>query len=63
MIVNCSLESGEVPLPMKRTILSPLLKKPSLHTELYPSFRPVSNVTFASKATEKEATLGIFMFK
>ena len=25
-IVNCSLESGEVPLPMKRAILSPLLK-------------------------------------
>ena len=26
-VVNCSLESGEVPLPMKRAILSPLLKK------------------------------------
>ena len=25
-IVDCSLESGEVPLPMKRAILSPLLK-------------------------------------
>ena len=52
-IVNCSLESGEVPLPMKRAILSPLLKKPSLDTELYPSFRPVSNLMLVSKTTEK----------
>ena len=54
-IVNCSLESGEVPLPMKRAILSPLLKKPSLDTKLYPSFRPVSNLMLVSKATEKVA--------
>ena len=65
-IVNCSLESGEVPLPMKRAIISPLLKKPSLNTELYPSFRPVSNLMLVSKATEKSsgyAILEIFMFK
>ena len=38
---------------MKRVILSPLLKKPSLDTELYPSFRRVSNLILVSKATEK----------
>ena len=54
-IVNSSLESGEVPLPMKRAILSPLLKKPSLDTEFYPCFRPVSNLMLVSKATEKIA--------
>ena len=64
-IVNCSLESGEVPLPMKMAILSPLLKKPSLDTELYSSFRPVSNLMLVSKATESSryTTLEIFMFK
>ena len=34
---------------MKRAILSPLLKKPSLDTELYPSFKPVSNLMLVSK--------------
>ena len=38
---------------MKRAILSPLLKKPSLDTELYPSYRRVSNLILVSKATEK----------
>ena len=56
-IVNRSLEGGEVPLPMKRAILSPLLKIPSLDTELYPSFRPVSNLMLVSKATEKVAAM------
>ena len=61
-IVNCSLESGEVPLPMKRAILSPLLKKPSLDTELYPSFRPVSNLMLVSKATEKVAATQLWEY-
>ena len=38
---------------MKRAILSPLLKNPSLDTELYPNFRPVSNLMLVSKTTEK----------
>ena len=62
MSVNCSLESGEVPLPMKRAILSPLLKKPSLDTELYPSFRPVSNLMLVSKATEKVAATQLWEY-
>ena len=60
-IVNCCLESGEVPLPMKRAILSPL-KKPSLDTELYPSFRPVSNLMLVSKATEKVAAMELWEY-
>ena len=61
-IVNCSLESGEVPLPMKRAILSPLLKKLCLDTKLYPSFRPVSNLMLVSKATEKVAATQLWEY-
>ena len=65
-IVNRSLESGEVPLPMKRAILSPLLKKPSLDTELYPSLiqtgiEPHARVQ-GDRKSSGYATLGIFMF-
>ena len=47
---------------MKRAILSPLLKKPSLDTELYPSFRPVSNLMLVSKATEKVAATQLWEY-
>ena len=49
-------------MPMKRAILSPLLKKPSLDTELYPSFRPVSNLMLVSKATEKVAATQLWEY-
>ena len=61
-IVNCSLESGEVPLPMKRAILSPLLKNLCLDTKLYPSFRPISNLMLVSKATEKVAVTQLWEY-
>ena len=64
-IVNCSLESGEVPLPIaiKRAIYFFFLKNRllTLH-ELYPSFRPVSNLMFVSKATEKAAATQLWEY-
>ena len=42
---------------LKQAVLSPLLKKPLLDHELYPNFRPVSNLKFISKATEKVASV------
>ena len=51
--VNLSFEEAVVPAKFKQGVLTPKLKKPSLDNELFPSFRPISNLRFISKATEK----------
>ena len=52
-IVSSSLESGIVPDSMKRAIITPLLKKPTLDRQLFKNYRPVSNLSFLSKVLEK----------
>ena len=52
-IINLSFASSTMPSLLKQAVLSPLLKKPMLDHELYPSFRPVSNLQFISKSIEK----------
>lgn len=47
-IVNLS-----VPTKLKEAALTPIIKKESLDHELYPSYTPISNLRFVSKATEK----------
>ena len=47
------LESGFVPREMKHAIVRPLLKSPSLDPNIYKHFRPVSNLSFLSKLTER----------
>ena len=48
-----------VPISLKQAALSPLLKNPLLDHELYPNFRPVSNLEFISKAIEKVASVRV----
>ena len=52
-LVNLSLSQGYVPTQMKEAILIPLLKKLLLDPEILKHFRPVSNLPFISKVTEK----------
>ena len=52
-IVNRSLTTGCVPKSLKTAVLKPLLKKPSLDSESYDNYRPVSNLTVISKIIEK----------
>jgi hypothetical protein len=52
-IVNLSLTSGHVPEDMKQALVTPLLKKKSLDPEVMKHYRPVSNLSFLSKITEK----------
>ena len=52
-IINMSLSSAEVPLSMKTALVKPLLKKATLDPENLKNYRPVSNLTFLSKLTEK----------
>ena len=52
-VVNLSLTSGQVPDRFKVAMLKPLLKKSGADHELFSNFRPVSNLYFLSKVTEK----------
>ena len=52
-IINISLEIGTVPRSMKKAIVSPLLKKPTLDKDVLKNYRPVSNLSFISKILEK----------
>lgn len=52
-IVNSSLSTGHVPALFKLALVSPLLKKSHLDPDVLKNYRPVSNLTFLSKVTEK----------
>ena len=52
-MVNISLDTATVPENLKCAVLDPRLKKESLSTDEYSSFRPISNLKFVSKCIEK----------
>ena len=52
-VVSLSLTSGQVPYRLKVAILKPFLKKSGADHELFSNFRPVSNLYFLPKVTEK----------
>ncbi len=51
-IINLSLSLGDMPQPLKKAIIKPLLKKLGLELEKK-NYRPVSNLAFISKLIEK----------
>ena len=53
-MINESLNVGEFPNTWKSAIITPLLKKENLEIE-YKNFRPVNDLNFISKITEKTA--------
>ena len=52
-LLNDCITNGIVPSGLKKAIVKPLLKKPSLDPNLLKHFRPVSNLSFVSKLLEK----------
>ena len=52
-IINLSFDNATVPVSFKEAVLDPILKKDSLDHEVHKNFRPVSNLRFVSKPTEK----------
>ena len=52
-IVNMSMDSTSLPHELKEAMLNSLLKKPALDTDEFKNFRPISNLRFMSKITEK----------
>lgn len=53
MIINRSLSTATFPQSFKHAIVTPLLKKPALDKESLSNYRPISNLAFLSKLTER----------
>ena len=51
--VNLSFNTAIVPTAFKEAFVDPILKKDSLDHEVFKNFRPISNLSFISKATVK----------
>ena len=52
-IVNLCFSSGDFPASYKSAIISPLIKKQGLDSEILKNYRPVANLSFISKNFEK----------
>src|SRR6218665_3738445 len=52
-IINLSLSTGNFPLAFKHSLVNPLLKKANLDKENLSNYRPISNLSFLSKLTER----------
>ena len=52
-IVNLCFSSGDFPASCKSAIISPLIKKQGLDSEILKNYRPVANLSFISKIIEK----------
>ena len=52
-IINTSLKSSTFPFSYKHALVTPLLKKSNLDPNILKNYRPVSNLPFLSKITEK----------
>ena len=55
-VVICSLQNSTLTSDMKRAIVRPSLKKPSLDYQLYKNHRPISNLMFLSKCEKVVAS-------
>lgn len=53
-IINSSIHEGTVPVRLKKAVVLPLLKKPSLDPLIFNNYRPISNLLFLAKMMEKE---------
>ena len=51
--INLSLETGRMPGILKQAILKPFLKKPSLDSNDFKNYRPISNLRFIYTPIEK----------
>ena len=52
-VINHSVSEGVFPNQLKQAIVSPILKCPSLDSEVFKSYRPVSSLPFLSKVLEQ----------
>ena len=53
LIINKSLEEGTVPVSLKHALVTPILKKDNLDSNVLSNYRPVSNLSCLVKILEK----------
>ena len=53
VMCNASLHSGQLPVSQRHAVITPLLKKSFLDAAELKNYRPVSNLAFISKVTER----------
>ena len=58
-IVNLLIGRRIIPVCMKEALLDPLLNQSSLDHELFPNYRPISNIMFTSKSCERVVALQV----
>ena len=51
-MINASLSNAVVPHLTKHAVVTPILKKRGTDVNVLSNFRPISNISFAAKATE-----------
>jgi Reverse transcriptase (RNA-dependent DNA polymerase) len=51
--INCSISSGFLPPSEKRAIVFPRIKKSGADTSVLANYRPISNLSYTSKLTER----------
>ena len=51
--INRSLKPGVVPASLKSAVVTPVLMKEGLDREIFSNYRPMSNLSFVSKLTER----------
>ena len=54
-IINAPLTSGVFPASLKKGVIHPSIKKPSLDREQLLNYRPITNIAFLSKTLERVA--------
>ena len=52
-IINTSLPSAVIPPPMKHAVVTPILKKRCSDVNILTNYRPISNIAFVAKITER----------
>ena len=62
-IINASMQTGIVPSSFKNSIVTPVLKKKNLDTEILQNYRPVSNLSFISKLLERVVSCRLNNYK
>ena len=60
-IVNLCFSSGDFPASCKSAIISPLIKKQGLDSEILKNYRPVANLSFILKIIEKAIATQIYI--
>ena len=61
-LINLSLATSKFPTSFKSSIVTPILKNPSLDSSIISNYRPISNLSFLSKILEKAIYLQLSNF-